>query len=403
MSSSTPNDQTVAACLTPPTAGGIAVIQVIGVAAPATVNPVLSAKHPIDVAKMSANELRLGHIVDRGEVLDDVVVAARRLTGGDLVVDLSIHGGTRVVERVLLALAAAGATIVEADALARRSQSAKNLLEQERLELLARAKTRAVASCLARAPASLAAEATRIDRLITEGRIEGALRDLKELCDRFTLSRYLLDGIRVVLTGAPNSGKSTLANALAGAEHSIVSPTAGTTRDWVELPAAFDGLPITLIDTAGIAHTPDVIEQESIRRAQEQLATADIVLHIVDRSTPLRPDLREPSRHRPPRELLVWNKCDLPPDAGYETHKEESGVWVSGRTGEGLADLRRCVLALAGMTGWSNCAVRPFTPRQYQAFQAALSALDAGQTNGLSVHNLLTTAPQPMNSTGKPR
>jgi tRNA U34 5-carboxymethylaminomethyl modifying GTPase MnmE/TrmE len=115
--------------------------------------------------------------------------------------------------------------------------------------------------------------AGHIDALIAAGHIEVGRAALKELTERFVETRYLLDGIRVVLPGAPNSGKSTLANALAGAEHSIVSPTAGTPRDWVQLPAAIDGVPVTLVDTAGIAHTQDAIEQEAIR--SDRGATCD--------------------------------------------------------------------------------------------------------------------------------
>lgn len=387
MSSSTPNSPPAAACLTPPTAGGIAVVEVVGAEAATVVNPLLAAKRPIDVAAMNADELRLCRITDRGEVLDDVIVAARRLANGALVVDLSVHGGTRVVQRVLLALAAAGARIIEPHALARLSQPAANLLEAESIELLTRVKTRPVAAWLAGAPAAIIREAELIDSLLAAGRIETGRVALKELTARFAETRYLLDGIRVVLTGAPNSGKSTLANALAGAEHSIVSPTAGTTRDWVELPAAIDGVPVTLVDTAGIAHTQDAIEQEAIRRAEEQLATADIILRVVDRSA-TQANVLPQTKSRLSPEVLVWNKCDLPLAHDTVSFEEQGGIHVSALTADGLDQLRARIMAISGMRDWSQRLARPYTMRQYRACQAALAKLEAECPPTNLTHNL---------------
>jgi tRNA U34 5-carboxymethylaminomethyl modifying GTPase MnmE/TrmE len=412
------NSPPTAACLTPPGAGGIAVVEVIGREAPAVVNPLLTARRPIDVSTMDPGELRLCRIVDRvEEVLDDAVLAARRLPDGAVLIHISVHGGPRIVQRLLLALKAAGAVVVDAQAHAPLSRLVTNLLEAEAFELLATAKTRAVAAWLARVPAALAAEAERIDHLLAAGSVEAGRAALSELADRFNEALYLTHGIRIVLTGEPNSGKSTLANALAGAEHSVVSEAAGTTRDWVELPAALDGLPITLVDTAGIRHPLDALEQESIRRAHSQIATADVLVRVVDRSAPpllsdaaglgrhdmtsgapslnsqtragcpppQRPTVQEP----PPREVWVWNKSDLPMNAAWTEAQGPAGVHVSALTGEGLAELRRYLLGAAGMAGWANRPARPFTQRQHWLCLAGIAALDAGEVEAGLAYKLL--------------
>lgn len=420
MSTSLRNESTTAACLTPPAAGGIAVIQVVGRDAPAIVHPLLRAQRPIDVTRLDPGELRFCRIVEEDEVLDDAVIAARRLPGGEFVVDINLHGGPRIVQRVLLALQAAGAVVVEAGGQAATGWPVESLLEHEALEMLPQARTRAVAAWLMRAPAALTAAAREIERLIAGGEQEAARAALAGLLRRSVEARHLIRGLRVVLIGRPNSGKSTLANALAGAEHSIVSEVPGTTRDWVGLPAAIDGMPVTLVDTAGVRDTNDPLERESIRRAHGQTMRADVVIHVVDGSTP--PE--EPEAHRPaaipdpdrddphpeagegfffprgrpgaagagpengphphpgPCHLLVWNKSDLPVHparGGREGAGDEpagpAALAVSGLTGAGLADLRRRILEAVGMVGWTERPARLYTLRQLEICRDALATL----------------------------
>lgn len=391
MPSSTPNSPPAAACLTPPSAGGIAVVQVVGIDAPAVVNPILTAKRPVDVMQFRPDELRLCRIADDGQVLDDAIVASRQVTDSTWVIDISVHGGTRIVHRLLKALAANGAKLIDPAQLVQLGQTASNLLDAETVALLPQAKTRQVALWLMRSPTQLVAEATRIEAMLATGQAQAGHTALEQLAERFAQARYLLESIRVVLVGAPNSGKSTLANALAGAEHSIVSPTAGTTRDWVELPAAIDGVPITLVDTAGLRDTEDALEQEAMRRTEQQFATADIVLCVVDRTAPpVLPCVNPPSTDRFTRRCLqVTNKSDLSPHPQWPIDDERGGATVSAMTGAGLADLRHRILVLAGMADWTCRPACPFTLRQYRACQAALVAADTGAPSLGLAHNLL--------------
>lgn len=397
MSSQAPIEPTTAACLTPPAAGGIAVVQVIGPDAPAAVNPLLRARRPIDVSQMPANALRFCRVMDRGEILDDAVIAARKLPTGSFVVDINLHGGPRIVQRLLLALKSAGVYIVEAHEHVRRSFPMANLLTREAMELLPLAKTRAVAAWLARASDALARGARRVDELLQANDKVAARMAVQQWMDRYTESRYLVEGVRVVLTGRPNSGKSTLANALAGAEHAIVSETAGTTRDWVEIPAAVDGVPVTLVDTAGVRETTDPLERESIHRAGKQLATANLILHVIDRIRPPTADLEdapsaglESSSGGSPR-LVVWNKSDLPPHpgrpAGSDSRHSPDALRISARTGQGLPELRQWIIQTLGLTGWKERPDRIFTARQRDICRLWLSS--ASPSGGLGASGLL--------------
>lgn len=400
MSANTSRDTVTAACLTPPVAGGIAVVQVIGQDVPALLIPLLQARRPLDVQLLAPESLRFCRIVHRGEILDDAVIAARKTPDGVFIVELNLHGGPRIVQRVLLALKEAGATVVDPSEHVERCWPADNILQREALQLLSQAKTRAVAGWLARAPALLKAEIERIDSALSAGGLEAARRAITELLDGFHQSQYLLSGIRIVLTGKPNSGKSTLANALAGSEHSIVSDCPGTTRDWVEIPTAMDGIPVTLVDTAGIRSTGEPLEQESIRRAERQIETADVVLEVIDSSgqwherslqsiDPVqsgRPCLRRTC-------IRVWNKSDLlpakqPASSSYEL--TSAGLLVSARTGEGLARLRQRILETVRMADYWGVA-RPglFTQRQYRTLRSALQASETDPVDRNLTRNIL--------------
>jgi tRNA modification GTPase len=139
--------------------------------------------------------------------------------------------------------------------------------------------------------------------------------------------RHLTDPWTVALVGQPNAGKSSLMNALAGFQRSIVNPTPGTTRDTVTLDVAFDGWPVRLIDTAGLRDSADELESAGIERARRVIADADLVLHIFDATQPQPATLE--------RAIPVANKIDLQPDSTWP----DSVVTVSALTGAGLERL----------------------------------------------------------------
>ncbi len=380
-----PSERTIrAACLTPPGAGGIAVVQVVGRDAADILRPHLAADRPLDLESLIPDRLRLCRVVDGEDTIDDAVLAVRRDHLDRWVIDINLHGGTRVVQRILLLLKRAGVEIVDGQSLVRTQYEGRPVFEREAAEALMLVKTRPVAAWLARALQCLPVELDAIRDDLSAGRVNQARDRLAILCKQGRRSHYLLAGARVVLVGRPNTGKSTLANKLAGRERAIVSDQPGTTRDWTEHPTALAGVPFTFVDTAGIRETADLIEQEAIRRAHAQFAPADLAVRVIDASQPPHPDDVaaigcRPESGKPPC-LFAWNKADLAPQADQLAMMAtlgSRGVLVSATTGAGLDDLRDKLLAGLELGRWQVVDAAPFTDRQLQACRAALSAIEA--------------------------
>ena len=376
-----------AACLTPPLPGGVAVIEVVGAAALGLVNPLLQARRPVDLSRMSSHELRLACLMDGEETIDDVVVSVRSGASGPAVVDLTLHGGPRVVQRALVLLKRVGVRIVEQDELSVWSWPPRESRQGPWLTALLRAKTPAVVEWLMRMRSAFPAEIRRIVTMLEMDETKQAGEALDALSLRGCRLRYLLEGVRVVLAGGPNVGKSTLANALAEREGSIVSPTAGTTRDWVEHPTAIGGVPFMLVDTAGLRESEDFIEREAVRRTRTQMAAADLILQVMDISEPpLADDLtgRAVSTGRKAVGcpiIYVWNKRDLPVHPAQEqqiTLIGSAAIQVSARTGEGLGDLRDKMARSLGLAGWETDGPGPFDEEAAEICLAALSELKTG-------------------------
>jgi tRNA modification GTPase len=200
------------------------------------------------------------------------------------------------------------------------------------------------------------------------------------------LYRY---GARAVLVGRPNAGKSSLLNALLQVERAIVTPIAGTTRDTLEETANLGGVPVVLIDTAGITETADPVERIGVERSRRALASADLVLLVLDRSAPLtEEDLRiaQLSHSRPT--IVVYNKADLPEQldaapllAAHPTVRAETTT--SAASGEGLAQLGETVArsllgeaALTGETLVTNPRHREALSRSVDHLRSAVAALE---------------------------
>lgn len=380
-----PHDLVLAACLTPPAPGGIAVVQVTGRNSSAVVAPMLRTKRPLDLDGMEPGTLRLCRLVDGEQALDDVIVTVRRDAGKNLSITLSLHGGPRIVQRLLLMLKRGGARIVDPAELLKTylHPQARHQIDQEFLEKLLEAKTRAVASWLARTVEQLEVDLDAILCDLDAGRLDSARDRLSRLCEQRIDTRYLLVGVRVVLIGEPNTGKSTLANQLAGRDAAIVCQKPGTTRDWTEHPGAIDGAPFTFVDTAGIREALDPIEQEAIRRTHQQIEPADLVLRVIDGSAPPTPAELQAFKETAKagsntRQLLVWNKSDLPLHASHMPFIEpmaKPGMLISAKCGEGLDCLQRRLITRVGLVDWQDSVGQPFTQRQLQACRQALSAL----------------------------
>jgi len=188
--------------------------------------------------------------------------------------------------------------------------------------------------------------------------------DLARLLSQARQGAILREGLHVVLAGQPNVGKSSLLNALAGFDAAIVTPIAGTTRDKVVQQIAIDGVPLHVVDTAGLRETEDTVERIGIERTWAEIEKADVIVHLIDATRP-GPELDAAITSRlPPRTpvLEVVNKIDLADGPVEQT--PAAGVTrlhVSAKTGQGLDELKRELLAIAG---WNPSAESPYLARE---------------------------------------
>jgi tRNA modification GTPase len=168
----------------------------------------------------------------------------------------------------------------------------------------------------------------------------------RQLLSRVVQGQRLREGLRVAIIGSPNVGKSTLLNQLAGESLAIVTEVPGTTRDVISVDLTIEGVPVTLLDTAGIRDTENEVEKIGVSRALENAASADLILHIRDLANPDQEE-HAVQRRLPStvKTIAVFNKVDLVDESTCET---EMGVLISAKTGRGLAELCRLMLEKAG-------------------------------------------------------
>jgi tRNA modification GTPase len=200
-------------------------------------------------------------------------------------------------------------------------------------------------------------------------RLTGAKARLAEVLAKSREGSLLRSGIQVVLAGRPNVGKSSLLNRLAGEERAIVTPIAGTTRDALREAIQIEGVPVTVVDTAGLRDAADMIEELGIQRTQSELARADLVL-LIEEAGHAAPPL--PGIPAKVQQIDVYNKIDLAPHFSVPS----GAVAVSARTGQGMQALRSAILATAG---WSSTGESVFLARErhLRALEKARGHLDA--------------------------
>lgn len=362
--------------------GAIGVIRIRGPNAwPICTRHLRTKQTPLAV-RASSSRIYYGHWQDGATRIDDVLVCARCTAEDDDVVDVSVHGGVRVVQRVLMSLEHAGVRIVGREQESPSSWRPADRVQSDADRLLVQAPTRRVVRFLSRQRERLPREL----RLLID-RAEHAPQEVREsltvLRDRTKAARLLVDGIRLVVVGPVNAGKSTLTNRILGGTRSLVSALAGTTRDAVSERGALCGVPITVVDTPGLRPSDDVLECESIRRASPWVAGADLVLVVLDRSGPWPQGFvaDEVPRLSNKPTLVVLSKLDLgnrwewPHEAW--TGREVRGVAVSAMTGEGIDDLSLSILDTLGVDAVVDPEIAPFTERQARAIDDLLSDASA--------------------------
>jgi len=200
-------------------------------------------------------------------------------------------------------------------------------------------------------------------------------KNLRKISENYDTCRVLTYGANIVLAGNTNSGKSTLFNSLVGDERSIVNKAAGTTRDYVDAKISISGVPIKIIDTAGLRKSKNEIESSGVNRSVELVKKADLVLVVIDIINEKPLQVIDNIEHMNNNTLVVYNKIDLKNNKDY-TRKPRSAVYVSALKGVGVSDLKKYILKKLNVEKIPNKLSGISTPRQYECVRSSLKSLD---------------------------
>ncbi|MFC4452559.1 tRNA uridine-5-carboxymethylaminomethyl(34) synthesis GTPase MnmE [Deinococcus sonorensis] len=388
---------TIAAVATAPGHAGVGVVRLSGPDALPLADRLFAGRRT--PSRTPAGRFLYGQVLDeQGEALDDGLCLVFRgphsYTGED-VAELQTHGSPAVLERVLTRALELGARAARPGEFTLRAYLAGRLdlsqaeavlnLVNAQTETARRQATLGLQGALSERIAAVQRQVTRtlsaIQALLDypeEGvpeeerdrPLRQAMAELRTLISTSRAGRLATRGARLAIVGRPNAGKSSLLNALLGYERSIVTSRPGTTRDYLEAQLELAGVPITLVDTAGLRLTDDEIEAAGVRQAETLARHADLVLLLEDGHQPRDP---LPQLEGLPM-LRVQTKQDLPP-----VWQDPAALTVSARTGEGLAELREAIrAALLGDAARSEVWLG--SERQVDAARRALQHLEAATT-----------------------
>ena len=410
--SNTSNDSsvdTIVAISTPPGRGGIGVVRLSGPQAVAIATPMLRLRHALAPA-----QARFAELIDPAtqERLDEAVItwfAAPHSYTSEDVVEIAAHGAPVILEFLVRACIAAGARLARPGEFTERAflagridltqaEAVRDLIDAQTLyqaklasEQLGGALSRrirpvkqALVDLIAEMEAGIDFAEDDIDVLANEpirARITAVASPLVEMATSFAYGRVVRDGFSLAILGRPNAGKSSLFNRLAQRERAIVTATPGTTRDLVTERVSLGGIPMELIDTAGLRAATDEAERLGIAKSREAAAEADVVLLVLDASSGQLDDeeraLLQQIENR--RALVVLNKVDVQSATAWAEAIPCPLLRTSALTGEGIAALQEKILESVRGTGAEIESALVTNLRQQQAVNEALAALEAAR------------------------
>ena len=406
-------EDTIAAIATAMAPSGIGIVRISGPEAVAVADRLYRGKKKEKkLADMKSHTIHYGWIVEKEQVLDEVLVMLMRgphsYTGEDTV-EIDCHGGVLAVKRVLEAVLHAGARIADPGEFTKRAflNGRIDLSQAEAVMDVISAKSEyALQSSVSQLQGSVRRAVKEIrEKLLYEiafiesalddpehisldgypEKLEGIVQEEKRKIEKLLKSaddgKMLQEGIKTVILGKPNAGKSSLLNLLVGEEKAIVTDIAGTTRDVLEEQISLGGISLRMLDTAGIRSTEDKVEQIGVERAKEHAKNADLILYVVDASVPLDENdgqIMELLKGR--KTILLLNKSDLETVISKEelTARIDAPVLnISAREETGLAELEALIKEMFFQGEISfNDEVYITNMRQKRALEEALESLN---------------------------
>jgi tRNA modification GTPase len=410
--------ETIVAISTPPGRGGIGIVRLSGPRARDIADGLIRVRAPLEHARA-----RLAEIPDpeRQHTLDEAIVTwfagANSYTGEDLV-EIAAHGSPVILELLVRLALKSGARLARPGEFTERAflagridltqaEAVRDLIEAQTL-YQARVAAEQMGGALSRRVQPAKQKLVELIALLEAGidfaeddvevtpeaeivtRTEAISEDLRSLAKSFEHGRIVHDGLRLAIVGRPNVGKSSLFNRLLERERAIVTASPGTTRDLVTERMSLGGIPLELVDTAGLREATDEAEAIGIRKSRETLMEADLVLVVLDGSAPLlREDERELIASLAERRVLVArNKWDLASCNGEDEggvawysneHEPEMAVAfvkTSALTGDGVQQLRDALVEMVHSSGGESESGMLTSLRHYEAIAEAIAALD---------------------------
>lgn len=412
---------TISAIATAMGEGGIAIIRVSGSKALEIVNKIFKGKSSKDIFDMKPYTMRYGHIVDENnEIIDEVIISffkgPRSFTAEDTV-EINCHGGVVATNKVLQATIKAGARLAEPGEFTKRAflNGRIDLSQAEAVMDIISAKTElSMKSAMSQSQGRLSQEINRLraetlevlslieyavdfteddeepDETIpvrVKESVEKLINEVDSLLKTADEGKLIREGLSMVIVGKPNVGKSSLLNALLNEKRAIVTDIAGTTRDVIEEYINLDGIPIRLVDTAGIRETEDVVEKIGVEKSKEKINEADLVVFMLDTSRELDDEDREIIDYIKNRKhIVLLNKVDLERKLDLHNISDlNNTIELSAKTGFGITELKEKIKELFFGGSIDTESVMVTNTRHKQALYRAIENLELG-LNGLN-HN----------------
>ncbi len=395
------DNRTIAAISTPQGVGGIAVIRISGENSITIADSIFKGKYSLCLA--DSHTVHYGKIVLDGEALDEVLItvmkAPRTFTRED-VVEISTHGGAVASRRVLNALFKMGAYPALAGEFTKRAfmNGRIDLSQAEAVIDIINAKTDlAQKNALSQSSGLLTKRIDEIRNLLTAlaaamqvsidypdedleelsqseiiDRLKGVYNQLDELANTAPRGRILKNGIKTAIIGRPNVGKSSLLNYLAMEERAIVTDIAGTTRDVIEELVDLDGVPLRLLDTAGIRATDDEVEKIGVERSVRYIDEAELILLVLDAKTGLTDEDRELIAKTENKNRIIFvNKTDE-----WDGFSVENAIMISAKTGAGISEMSKMIKEMYSLEKISAGEITLTNERQLSSLYLAKAAIE---------------------------
>ncbi len=413
-------DDTIAAIATAPGEGGIGIIRISGEKSLQVAQSIFKSKSGKMIKDYNARTLIYGTVVDNEKVIDEVLVAYMKgpnsYTAED-VIEINCHGGFISVKKILELILSKGVRLAEAGEFTKRAflNGRIDLSQAEAIIDVIKSKTDMahevaqsqlegslakkikdlrmnVTEVLAHLEVSIDFAEEDVEEITYQTLEEKALElrnEIKKLYDTAESGKILRDGLKTVIVGKPNVGKSSLLNSILGENRAIVTDIAGTTRDVIEEFVNIKGIPLKIVDTAGIRETEDVVEKIGVEKSRESFSTADLVIMVLDASRKLsEEDMEILESLKNKKTIVLLNKMDLEPQIELEKIEEfvnsEDIIKVSALKHQGIEELQDKIEAMVYHGSVKNSSNLMITNsrhkdalfKAYESINDAISAIE---------------------------